>query len=69
MHCILEPVLPDLAGPCAETQREPRENEEEAQTSMSSTDCSTVALNAEGYLEPSSNEHVETHNFKGIKDM
>lgn len=36
---------------------------------MSSTDRSTVALNAEGYLEPSPSEHAETHNFKGIKDI
>lgn len=36
---------------------------------MSNTDRSTVALNAEGYLEPSPNEYEETHDFKGIKDM
>ncbi|XP_078363324.1 uncharacterized protein LOC144647392 [Oculina patagonica] len=29
----------------------------------------TVELNAEGYLEPSSNEPVEKFNFKGIKDI
>lgn len=66
-YCILEPVFPDLAEPRISAPYPG--GDEEIQTSMSSTDRSTVALNAEGYLEPSPSEHAETHNFKGIKDM
>ena len=54
-----------FAGLAQQQAQQPGGDEE----NMSSTDRSTVALNAEGYLEPSPNERIETHNFKGIKDM
>ena len=68
-YCILEPVFPDLAEPRISAPYPGGDEEIQTSMSMSSTDRSTEALNAEGYLEPSPSEHAETHNFKGIKDM